>query len=119
MSTTTYPMAQTLLLQKRATLLAQLESLRGGAIGRAEASTAHFAGREDSSAQVATERDIEFALDAHETQELMAIDQALERLAAGTYGQCIDCGVAIKAGRLAVAPEAARCIHCQEKSELA
>jgi DnaK suppressor protein len=36
---------------------------------------------------------------------------------AGTYGLCIDCGTHIPAARLQVAPEAARCIPCQEKVE--
>ena len=105
------------LLEQRASLLAQLATLRGGAIGRVEASADHFSGREDSSAQTTTERDLELALDDRETTELAAVDAALKRIEAGTYGQCIACEVNIPVARLQAAPEAQRCIHCQEKAE--
>jgi len=106
------------LLQQRASLLAQLASLRGGAIGRAEASAAHFGEREeDSRAQMETEREMEFTLDARESAELDAIDAALQRIEDGTYGVCIDCGVDIPAARLHAAPETQRCVRCQEQYE--
>ncbi len=105
------------LLAQRASLLAQLRSLRGGAVSRVEASADHFGQTEDSTAQVNTARDLEFALDAHETAELDQIEAALQRMEAGTYGECIDCGIQIPAARLHVAPEAARCVPCQEKTE--
>ena len=106
-----------LLLEQRAALLAQIASLRGGTVGRAEASAEHFGRPEDSRAQVTTERDLEFALDARETAELVAVDAALKRIEAGVYGQCADCGVDVPAARLRAAPEATRCIDCQDKSE--
>ncbi|WP_296447852.1 TraR/DksA family transcriptional regulator [Rhodoferax sp. UBA5149] len=105
------------LLAQRASLLEQLANLRGGKIGRAEASANHFGQAEDSTAQVSTERELEFTLDARESDELSMVDAALHRIEAGTYGQCIDCGVAIPAARLHAAPEAPRCIACQEKAE--
>ena len=108
---------QTLLNQQRAQVLKQLQNLRGGAVGRAEASAEHFARSQDSDAQMATARDLELALDDHETLELAAIDAALARIAAGTYGQCVDCGSDIAQARLQAAPEATRCIHCQENIE--
>ena len=51
--------------------------------------------------------------------ELGAADpeQALARIAAGTYGQCMDCGADIAPQRLQAAPEAARCIDCQARAE--
>jgi DnaK suppressor protein len=104
-------------LQQRASLLAQLSTLRGGPVGRAEASADHFSGREESSAQNASARELEFALDDRETGELEAVEAALQRIEAGTYGQCADCGVQIPPARLAVAPEATRCIACQAKAE--
>lgn len=105
------------LLQQRQSLLSQLSSLRGGPIGRVEASANHFGQHEDSSAQTATERELEFALDDHESRELAAVNSALQRLDDGTYGQCTACGVPIAPARLEVAPEAERCIDCQEKLE--
>lgn len=105
------------LLARRASLLEQLASLRGGTVGRAEASAEHFGRPEDSTAQVSSARDLEFALDARETAELDQVDAALKRIEAGTYGQCIDCGVEIAPARLQATPEASRCIACQEKAE--
>lgn len=112
----TAPFQQQLLAQ-RANLLEQLANLRGGAVGRAQASAEHFERAEDSEAQVNSARDLEFALDERETAELRLLDAALDRIKAGTYGQCIDCGVEIPAARLHAAPEAARCLACQEKVE--
>ncbi len=108
---------QELLLAHRTSLLEQLASLRGGSIGRAEASAEHFGHAEDSDAQVNSARDLEFALDERETAELRQLDAALERIKAGSYGECIDCGEVIPAARLHAAPQAARCIGCQEKRE--
>jgi len=107
------------LQEQRTALLAQLATLRGGTIGRAEASAAHFGDRtvEDSRAQLETERELEFTLDARESAELDAIDSALKRIEAGTYGVCTDCGVDIPAARLHAAPETPRCITCQDKYE--
>lgn len=105
------------LLAQRTSLLAQLRSLRGGSVGRVEASVDHFGQTEDSPAQVSTARDLEFALDARESAELDQIEAALQRIEAGTYGQCVDCGVQIPTARLHAAPEAARCVPCQAKTE--
>lgn len=104
--------------EQRATLLSQLAALRGGNVGRAEASAAHFSERElDARAQMASERDLEFTFDARENAELDAIDAALKRIEDGTYGVCIDCGADIPAARLHAAPETPRCLACQDKLE--
>ncbi len=117
MSTPELNTLKALLTQQRAALLTQRQNLRGGDVGRAQASAEHFARSQDSDAQMATARDLELALDDHETQELAAIDSALARMAAGTYGQCVDCGADIAPQRLQAAPEAARCINCQARAE--
>ena len=49
--------------------------------------------------------------------ELAAVDAALKRIEDGVYGQCTECGAEIPGARLHAAPEAERCIDCQEKSE--
>uniref|UniRef100_UPI0035AEB9EF TraR/DksA family transcriptional regulator n=1 Tax=Hylemonella sp. TaxID=2066020 RepID=UPI0035AEB9EF len=103
---------------QRATLLSQLASLRGGQVGRAEASAAHFGEREpDSRAQMESERGLEFTLDARESAELDAIDAALQRIETGDYGVCTDCGTEIPDARLLAAPETPRCIVCQDRLE--
>jgi DnaK suppressor protein len=105
------------LLGMRSALLAQVAEQRGGVISRAEAAADHFAQAEDSRAQVTTDREMELAIGERETAELVAIDTALARIEAGTYGECTDCGVDIAAARLHASPEVTRCIHCQEKVE--
>ena len=105
------------LLEMRTSLLAQMSEQRGGLVGRAQAAADHFERREDSSAQVATERELEFAIGEREISELTMIDAALARIEAGTYGECIDCGIDISTQRLQASPEAPRCISCQEKVE--
>lgn len=52
--------------------------------------------------------------DAVELQDIFA---ARKRMADGTYGICIDCGVAIPYGRLEAYPTAKRCLECQQKHE--
>lgn len=110
------PFQEQLLTMRRA-LLAQIAEQRGGVVSRAEVAAAHFGRPEDSSAQLASEREVEFALGERETAELQAIDSALGRIEAGTYGECTDCGAHITPARLHAAPETHRCIACQEKAE--
>ena len=105
------------LLARRTQLREQLIGLRGGQISRAEASADHFGRSEDSVAETTAERELEFALDARESAELDEVQAALDRLAAGRYGLCVDCGQAIAAQRLLATPEAARCIACQATQE--
>lgn len=51
--------------------------------------------------------------------ELHHIALARERIQAGTYSECVDCGKTIHADRLEAQPTALRCIACQEKAETA
>ncbi len=120
--TTTSPTALTdafkqQLLAQRASLLDQIATLRGGAVSRAEASNDHYGHSEDSQAQTNSERELELALDDRETLELQQVEAALLRIATGTYGQCVDCAGVVPAARLHAAPEAARCIACQDMYE--
>lgn len=47
------------------------------------------------------------------------VREALARLDAGTYGQCVDCGRQLPDERLEARPEAARCVDCQQRQEAA
>jgi DnaK suppressor protein len=105
------------LLSQRAALLAQIEAQRGGVRSRADVAQEHFDRPEDSPAQVSSARDLEFAINEHETAELEQIDQALKRLDQGVYGICVDCGVEVATERLHALPQAARCMSCQEMAE--
>jgi DnaK suppressor protein len=105
------------LLQERAQLLARMAQERGGLVSRADMAAEHDVRDFDDRAQAMTERDEAFAMNEHETAELGALDTALERLEAGHYGQCKDCGAPIPEDRLAAYPAALRCIRCQTAAE--
>jgi len=45
-------------------------------------------------------------------QEIQQIKEALERIANGTYGVCVECGTDIDPKRLRALPNATRCISC-------
>lgn len=108
---------KTQLQAQRQELLDQLARLRGGDVDRTTASAEHFGQVEDSRAQVATERELEFAMDEHESAAIRTLDLALKRVEAGVYGDCMDCGVEIPLERLKASPQSLRCIACQEKLE--
>lgn len=51
----------------------------------------------------------------HAQQE--RVREALERVDAGTYGRCVDCGTGLPDERLEARPEASRCVNCQQRVE--
>jgi len=72
-------------------------------------------GYSGDSAEQAQERENDEVVDAigNETrQSLRAIQVALDRIAAGSYGECEVCGEEIGVARLRVIPEATRCVNC-------
>jgi RNA polymerase-binding transcription factor len=50
-------------------------------------------------------------------EALRDIDEALQRIAERSYGECPDCGSEIGYGRLAAFPTASRCVSCQTVRE--
>ncbi|MCV0441161.1 MAG: TraR/DksA family transcriptional regulator [Hydrogenophaga sp.] len=110
---------QAQLVALRAEALAQLRAQRGGARGRAESAADALSEVSDDQASADTERGLAFALEERESAELIAIDAALQRIADGSYGLCLDCGVAIPTARLHANPTAMRCVTCQDKAERA
>lgn len=52
-----------------------------------------------------------------ESRELASIENALERMKAGKYGQCEVCGGRIPMARLNALPYATMCIECQRDLE--
>lgn len=48
---------------------------------------------------------------------LSLVFEALQRIAEGTYGECIHCGGEMQQKRLEAVPWARHCIPCQEKQE--
>jgi DnaK suppressor protein len=56
-------------------------------------------------------------LDERTKREIEAIDRALTRIEAGSYGRCEGCGKAIPVVRLLAVPAATTCLVCGEASE--
>jgi len=62
---------------------------------------------------VETERQLGAVLDAYARQALEEVESALSRIADGTYGRCVRCGVSINGERLLALPRVGCCIDCQ------
>lgn len=52
-----------------------------------------------------------------ESRELVRIEEALEKIKEGNYGDCEDCEKPIPLARLQAVPYATMCIECQRKTE--
>lgn len=61
--------------------------------------------------------EIKISLHNNELDEYNMIMKALEMIDAGTYGVCTECGNPISERRLALFPNATRCLACQEALE--
>lgn len=58
----------------------------------------------------------EVLLIAENVEEMLrSIDRALERVAAGSYGWCEECGVRIPLERLRAIPETPMCVDCARR----
>lgn len=64
-----------------------------------------------------TRAEVEHDLIELSLKELAEIAALRERLANGTYGECIECGEPIPPARLEVNPTARRCADCQTRHE--
>ncbi len=64
-----------------------------------------------------SERNLELRIRDRERKLINKIDEALERIEAGTFGLCEECAEPIGAGRLGVRPVTTLCIRCKEEQE--
>jgi DnaK suppressor protein len=67
--------------------------------------------------QLASEREVQQAVEGMEETELRSLRAALARAQEPDYGHCNDCGKAIPFGRLQVEPQALRCVACETRHE--
>lgn len=59
----------------------------------------------------------ENSLRAYDLKRLKALENALGRISAGTYGKCMKCGKKISQERLRAIPWALLCINCKNETE--
>jgi len=63
------------------------------------------------------DREINLLLGDRDRKKLEQVDDALQRLDAGEYGECEECGGEIAAGRLEAMPFSRLCVTCQSEFE--
>ena len=90
------------------------ELLGATASGHVEGTSANHPA-DTSSDVLLAETDVSIMMELE--RDLHEYDQALDRIAHGTFGQCIDCGDQIDPARLEAMPTAVRCLRCQSKWE--
>ncbi|MBI2471652.1 MAG: TraR/DksA family transcriptional regulator [Planctomycetes bacterium] len=61
--------------------------------------------------------DLEMLVAEEDARELKQIEDALARIRAGHYGNCEQCGRAIKKARLKAIPFTTLCVSCKEEEE--
>lgn len=101
----------------KAQLEEQLAELRGRR-GRVETDLAEPLNADSSEQAVEMEDDA--ALEGQAAlidRQISSVSRALERIERSTYGECVRCGTAITAARLAARPEAALCIECARSEQ--
>ena len=74
-------------------------------------------GDEADVASDAIDRTLLTALGTQDARNLLAIDNALDRIHQGKYGRCLKCGKEIPEERLEAVPWAAMCVPCASVEE--
>jgi DnaK suppressor protein len=108
------------LLNLRARLCGDLDQMTDEALRRKPESSGNLSNVPLHMADVGTENyDQEFTLGLIENEQatLDQVQTALNRLDAGSYGKCLECGEAIARQRLQYLPYAKLCIQCARKQE--
>ena len=111
--------ARTRLLEERQRVVAALDYLHEENSGslHEEAEEATIADNVGETATVTLDRQIDYSLEEASNHVLAAIDAALERIEAGSYGTCQTCGKQIGDDRLEAIPYATQCIDCRRREE--
>jgi DnaK suppressor protein len=111
---------ETLLLAKKQELLKEM-----GIIGETHKATikestgdlSHYSYHMADQGTDNMEREMAFAFASKSGRLVYHIDEALRRIADGTYGKCQKCGKTIQRARLAAVPHARLCIQCKSAEE--
>lgn len=110
-----------LLMEKKERLGGELRRLEGETLKKSQRDlSGDLSGYSLHMADVATDNfDREFALSlfSNEQDIMYEIDEALDRIAEGVFGQCEGCEKPISEKRLTALPYARKCTTCQEKDE--
>ncbi len=107
-----------ILMNKRQEIMKEIEDNLGQSLTEDQRRRLESARDVGDQALMDLERELGISLMEMRNRRRQLIDEALTRLAEGTYGVCAECGVEISEKRLAAVPFAKLCIECQSKQEL-
>ena len=77
----------------------------------------HREADEVDQASTALNQNLTFRLRDRDRKLLSKIDQAMDAIDLGTYGECSECGCDISFKRLEARPVSRLCVECKEKEE--
>ncbi len=103
-----------LLIIQREDILQELRQRRAQAAGLTDTGIPADSGDQSLAEDL---RGLLHQLGEGQREQILRIDEALERLRQGTYGQCQRCGEEISEERLEVRPFARFCIDCKTEME--
>jgi DnaK suppressor protein len=109
-----------MLLEERARVPRAIDNLHRETPGSIEDQTGEetqFDNHLGDTATVTYEREMDYTLEENSESVLAAIDRALARIEAGTYGTCQRKGEQISEARLEALPWAELCIDCKREVE--
>jgi DnaK suppressor protein len=104
---------RTLLLKEKESVIAHLRELKGSSEQQLEQSAGDDV---DIASSEITKAALQ-KLGAREQKHLQKIDEALEKIDSGEYGNCEMCGEEISPARLEARPVALYCIDCKTQQE--
>ncbi|OGC09272.1 hypothetical protein A2V82_15425 [candidate division KSB1 bacterium RBG_16_48_16] len=110
-----------LIIQKRETLLNEIEHLKNNGLnssvkdisGEHSAYSYHMADQGTDT----MDREQQYMFASREGNYLYHLERALERIEKGEYGICVRCNNEINPERLEAVPHARLCIQCKSKEE--
>ena len=99
----------------------QLLNQKRSILGRIDKTTRHLKRSEGALSKDSEDQAIDLendevlqALDESGRREVLQINAALDRMEAGKYGTCRECGIEIPMERLQALPSALTCVDCAE-----
>ncbi len=102
----------------------KLLARREGLVGQVQAAEIYSRERDSEATQDpadmaanAYNKELLFSMSANDRRLLNLIDEALARIEAGEYGDCVHCGEPVLEKRLEAVPWARHCLRCQDLQE--
>ena len=102
----------------------RLLARREGLVGQVEAAEMYSRERDSEATQDPADmaanaytKELLVSMSANDRRLLELIDEALDRIEEGEYGECVHCGEPVQEKRLEAVPWARHCLRCQDLQE--